>query len=271
MLSFAAFTPHPPIIIPEIGQDNLKHAQKTADAMKSLANKIEDFDIDTIVFISPHTTISFEHMMISKGEKISGSFANFDHPEISYNLSVDDDLSESIENIAKKHKMPLRSIRAGESLSLDHGVMVPYYYLQNHLASTIKIIIAGFSAQSRAAHFTFGQIIKEACQKSPQNIAVIASGDLSHRIFEEGSELIGKKFDSIILDNIKVFKPKNILDIDPELQEEAGECGYRSLLILLGALDNLKIQPEVLSYEAPFGVGYLVANFKILNSQLIPK
>jgi len=57
---------------------------------------------------------------------------------------------------------------------------------------------------------------------------------------------------------------KGILNIDPHLVEEAGECGYRSIIILLGALSGLSWQPEILSYEGPFGVGYLVINFKIL-------
>lgn len=46
---------------------------------------------------------------------------------------------------------------------------------------------------------------------------------------------------------------------------EAGECGLRSFSFLLGILEESKInwKPEVLSYEGPFGVGYLVANFRL--------
>lgn len=39
----------------------------------------------------------------------------------------------------------------------------------------------------------------------------------------------------------------------------AGECGYRSMLVALGATQELPEACEVLHYEAPFGVGYLVA------------
>ena len=56
---------------------------------------------------------------------------------------------------------------------------------------------------------------------------------------------------------------EGILSLDPEFVEEAGECGYRSIIILLGILKNLNWEPEIISYEGPFGVGYLVANFKI--------
>jgi aromatic ring-opening dioxygenase LigB subunit len=39
----------------------------------------------------------------------------------------------------------------------------------------------------------------------------------------------------------------------------AGECGYRSTLVAFGVSDGLNHNCEVLHYEAPFGVGYLVA------------
>jgi len=31
----------------------------------------------------------------------------------------------------------------------------------------------------------------------------------------------------------------------------------------LGTLENMSYEPKVLSYEAPFGVGYLVAKYNI--------
>jgi AmmeMemoRadiSam system protein A len=52
-----------------------------------------------------------------------------------------------------------------------------------------------------------------------------------------------------------------IAGIDPDLREEAGECGWRSLLVLGGFLENAAFTGRVLSYEAPWGVGYLTAAF----------
>jgi len=50
-----------------------------------------------------------------------------------------------------------------------------------------------------------------------------------------------------------------------EIYPEAGECGLRSFSFLLGILEasGALWQPEILSYEGPFGVGYLVVNFQI--------
>jgi hypothetical protein len=43
------------------------------------------------------------------------------------------------------------------------------------------------------------------------------------------------------------------------LRTRAGECGYRSILVALGSVGNELPDHQVLSYEGPFGVGYMVA------------
>jgi AmmeMemoRadiSam system protein A len=47
--------------------------------------------------------------------------------------------------------------------------------------------------------------------------------------------------------------------MDQDLRRTAGECGYRSMLVALGVTEQSDANCEVISYEAPFGVGYLVA------------
>ncbi len=50
--------------------------------------------------------------------------------------------------------------------------------------------------------------------------------------------------------------------MDRILLEGAAECGLRSFMTLGGFLgDDAQVNPEILSYEGPFGVGYMVARF----------
>ena len=74
----------------------------------------------------------------------------------------------------------------------------------------------------------------------------------------------GPKFDEELVESLKKKDIENILKLDDKYPE-AGECGLRSFCFLLGMLEESKIdwQPEILSYEGPWGVGYLVANFKL--------
>jgi AmmeMemoRadiSam system protein A len=61
------------------------------------------------------------------------------------------------------------------------------------------------------------------------------------------------------VDALRSNEPQRIVDIDFNLRRLAGECGFRSMLVAIGASSELPLSCEVLSYEAPFGVGYLVA------------
>lgn len=55
---------------------------------------------------------------------------------------------------------------------------------------------------------------------------------------------------------------QGIIDFPSDLADAAGQDALWSIAILLGALDGLKVKHEVLSYEGPFGVGYMVATFE---------
>ena len=97
-------------------------------------------------------------------------------------------------------------------------------------------------------------------------MAVIASGDRSHRLTLDapaGYNPEGKKFDEEIVRLVGENNAEGIMNLDPAMIEAAGECGLRSIIMLMGALKGLDVTPEVLSYEGPFGVGYLVATFDV--------
>ena len=74
-------------------------------------------------------------------------------------------------------------------------------------------------------------------------------------------------FDEQVVDALRSNDPQRIVNIDFNLRRLAGECGYRSMLVAIGASSELPLSCEVLSYEAPFGVGYLVAQ---LTNQTAP-
>ena len=70
---------------------------------------------------------------------------------------------------------------------------------------------------------------------------------------------LGPKFDGLVVDAIKRGEPGRILAIDPALARKAGECGWKPAVFALGALDGHGIDSRFISYEGPFGVGYMTA------------
>lgn len=266
-LNFAAITPHPPIIVPGIGKEpDLAKAGGTIMAMKKLANIFQEAEIDTLVVISPHMLTYPDRFSIGAMKKLFGSFASFGSPEIMMEFTNNLELARKIDQKSKIEEIQtLLYDNDGEFFELDHGLMVPLFYLTKNQESAFRVIPIAYSHLNRANHFSFGQILGETLKKYPSRCGLIASGDLSHRLLNQGSahSSVGQEFDQKIIADLKDGKTQDILYYDEEWVEEAGECGYRSTLILLGALGGFNAPSEILSYEGPFGVGYLVANFKM--------
>jgi AmmeMemoRadiSam system protein B len=264
MLSFAAIVPHPPIIIPTVGSPtDLGKVLKTIKAMNKLAEVFADSQPETAIIISPHALLAPSAFTINTSPDFLGRFFSFGDFSTELTFKNDLKLVSEIQKECENKKIPLNTIKLQE---LDHGTLVPLYYLSKKYPE-IKIISLSFSFLDTKTHFNFGKLLQEIInQQKNKNIAVIASGDLSHRLTEDGPAGFspqGEVFDKTIVKLLKIKDVSGILKMDPKLIEEAGECGYRSIVILLGVLDGLNWQPEILSYEGPFGVGYLVANFSL--------
>lgn len=88
---------------------------------------------------------------------------------------------------------------------------------------------------------------------------------MSHALKEEGPyhyHSDGPKFDQAVKTTFDRGDFKGLLEIPPQLRTNARECGYPSILILIGALDGYKPEKIITSYEGPFGVGYLSVGIK---------
>ncbi len=260
-LVFAGLVPHPPILIPAIGKDNLDQIEKTEKAMRQMEQELYSTKPDILMIISPHGEIDPTAFTINLSDKYTMDFEDFG--DFATKLEAKGEVIEitrAKETIADK--VPLNII---SETDLDHGVAVPYFYLAQHLENT-GLIPVHFSLLNNQAHLDFGKALKEVIMSSRKRIAVIASGDMSHCLTQNapaGFNPAGKEFDELLIELLKQADTKGIVSLDSKLVEQAAECGYRSILILLGILNNMSYKTEVLSYEAPFGVGYLVANLKL--------
>lgn len=268
--NFAAISPHPPIIVPGIGSpQDLQKVGQTVQAMKKLANLFNQAEIETLIVISPHTLIYPDRFNISGMKKLFGTFSPFGAPDIMMEFQNNQELAALIDKEANQADLKtLLYDNNGEFFELDHGLMVPLYYLSRQLESSLKVVPIAYSNLNRQSHLSFGRIIAKVTADYPGRVGIVASGDLSHRLIQgtpNGYAEAGKEFDKKIVDDLKNNKIQEITNYDEGFIEDAGECGYRSILILLGILEKQSLRAEILSYEGPFGVGYLVANFKINN------
>jgi len=261
-LVFSAICPHPPIIIPQIGQENIRLVDQTISALLNLEKKLVAQKPEIIILVSPHSPLIPDKFICLNGDYLKGDFAQFGHPEVSLEFKTNRQL---IQEIKKEFGSLIEIVPEAD---LDHGALVPLFYLTSGKLNNLNLILLGFSFLPLDVHFNFGRRLGKIIKESNKRIAFIASGDLSHRLNREapaGYSPYGLKFDQKLIDLLKNKKTKEIINMDPYLIEEAGECGLKSIIIALGIISGLNYQTEILSYEGPFGVGYLVANFKLIN------
>lgn len=257
MINFACITPHPPIIIPGIGrEEDLKKVENTVLAMEKLGRDLEESDPDTIIIISPHAPIADMYAFgINSKHHLEGNLENFGLDE-TLEFKNNPEIIEKINQTALVNDIPVYFHKE----PLDHGSLVPLHYLTRNIKP--RIVHLSFSYLGFPIHYHYGQIIGKICAESSDNIAIVASGDLSHRLTFDapaGYSPRGKEFDEKLINLLAQEKDRVILELNHDFVEEAGECGLRSIIILLGALKEKERKFNILSYEGPFGVGYLTA------------
>lgn len=261
----AYFVPHPPLIVPEIGKGEEQTIKKTIAAYQHVAKEIAVFKPDTILFLSPHALTYDDYFHIERGIVNKGDFGAFNAPYLTFENKSDLSFIQQIEDLAK-----VRSFHSGtlgrQNNKLDHGVMVPMYFI-NQEYKNYEIVRLSFSGLSFLTHYNYGKLIQEVEINNPNKKYVfVASGDLSHMLKSDGPYGYaeeGPLFDRRICEIISSGNFLDLFTLDPVLIEGAGECGFRSLMVLAGLLDKRAVQSKLLSYEGPFGVGYAVASFDI--------
>ena len=273
MIKFAAITPHPSIIIPTIGTpSDLKKVSKTIEGYKKLAKIFQKTRPDVVIVISSHGPVDYSQFSLVISPTLSGDFGTFGDFETKFEFKNDLEIVDLIAQDCKLKNIPYRLINFPK---LDHGVLIPLYYLTKNYDKPLKIVPLACSLLGAKTNFEFGKILHRVCnlknETKNKRIAIIASGDLSRKSTfspSAGSSPYDEIFDKNLIEYLRKKKIDKILKMDKELTEKAGKCGYLSMVILLGAISRIRslireAKFQILSYEAPFGVGYLVANVRI--------
>lgn len=267
--------PHPPVIIDAIGQGNEKLCQDVIDGLHEVSKKIRDIKPKTIVVITPHGPVFSDGIAIGYDERLKGDFSNFGYPELSYQNINDLELVDEI--IYESGKIGVPCLKLDDenadyfriSKALDHGVLVPLHFVDAYY-SDYDIVHITYGLFDSVKLYEFGSVIKKCAEKLNRDIVVIASGDMSHCLKDDGPYKFhpdGLVFDKKVQEYLLNKDLEQMMFFDEEIQKHAGECGKKSIDIMLGTLDSLEYEVTKYAYSGPFGVGYLVMGFESKNAK----
>lgn len=272
----AYITPHPPLAVPEVGRGREQDISSTLEGIELVAERIAELAPERIVIISPHTAYYADCIFVAGGSSASGDLSQFGASDVRISLSYDDSLRNRIVELAEESGIPIVCPSGKSSLNnkaLDHGMLVPLSFIDaQYPSSNYKAISIGGSALPRPLLLEFGRCIAKACDESNDRCVLLVSGDLSHKLQEDGPygfDPDGPVFDDAFIDIVEGGDPHGFAELDAVMCENAAECGLSGFIMMAGALEQATVDSgvgftsQLISHEGPFGVGYGVAIFEL--------
>lgn len=261
--------PHPPLMVPEVGQGREREVNKTYLASKRAGQEIFQLKPDTVIITSPHGPFFSDFFYMPSIETLKGDMSNFYAPEAAIEFKNDTRLGSEIIEKASEDGFKVGDLekkmltRLGLDTEMDHGTFVPLYFVDKAYGDFKKPRIVRISVADMPLKrlYQFGMAIKKGVEASGRKAVFIASGDMSHCLIPgapAGYDPYGATYDRMIVDLMEKGDVQGLITIKPGEMARAKECGTRSFAIMLGALDKNIKATEVYSYEGPFGVGYMV-------------
>ena len=255
---WAALMPHPPIMAPEVGRGREREAGPTVDGARELAARLlalpDGGRPEGLLILSPHQPYARGALFLNTSAEISGGLERFGAPGVRFDLKTTPLIHELAAHL-EAAGLPLGSAPVG-NLTPDHGSVVPLHFLEPVLKPMPPVILASPIGLTPTQALALGQALA-AWDGGGQKWGLLASGDLSHRLTPEapaGFNPEGALFDRDVETALTTGQAQTFINQWPEARlEAAGECGFRSVLALLGLTGG---PAEVISREGPFGVGY---------------
>ena len=237
---FSALMCHAPIVLPAVAGSQASRCRNTTRTMREVAWRALASQPERLILVSPHSPRRRGQWGAWRG-RIQGDLGRFGHPAERVDLPGDPWLFEAL------GLPPVSSEQ-----ELDHGAVVPLRFL----------VEAGWSGPTTVLALPWGPAESEAIgarlAELPGRVAVIASGDMSHRLIPDapaGFHPRAVDFDAAFVEALLARQSVRGLP----WQEEAAEDVVDSTRVALASAPRLNDQ--VLSYEGPWGVGYTQAVF----------
>lgn len=253
---------HAPIVIPPIGGDRAPDCAATTAAMETAAQTLQDAQVETVVVVSPHTPRHRQAYGYVVGETLKGDFHTFGIRGYEATFKAD---AAAAATIARQVERAGLQAAPANVQNLDHGALVPLWFLRQ-AGFQGRVAVFGFPWDSGPGDSRrFGRAIATAMESLDRSWGLLASGDMSHALKQGAPAGFHPKahlFDEQVVACVQDDRLGELDRIEPDLRNLAAEDVVESLEAAYGALGPGCAGRRFLSYEAPFGVGYLVAILK---------
>ncbi len=279
-LALAAKITHvPSMYLSEMEGKHKGCRQEAIDGHKEIQRRCREQNVDTIVVFDTHWLVNSGYH-INCAPHFKGIYTSNELPHFIKNLPYEYDGNKELgELIAEQaNEMGVRTIAHSDtSLGPEYGTLVPMRYMNEDKHFKVVSISSMCQVHNLEDSVVLGAALRKAVEeKYNGNVAILASGSLSHRFAQNGisDQYLHKIWDTFLGEMdahvIKLWeagKWKEFCEMLPMYAEKChGEGFMHDTAMLLGALgwDKYKGKVEVVTpYFASSGTGQINAIFPV--------
>jgi len=257
-ISCAVLMCHAPIVVPSIGGLRESDCADTTRAMREAARALVAHEPQLIVLVSPHAPRHEQSWGLVTASELRGSFARFGSPGVNLRMRGSAQAAQAIAQAARGYGLSTRELPGD---ALDHGTLVPLFFVQE-AGYRGPVVVVAPPLPGMQTEVLFGEVLREAALSLNERWAVLASGDMSHRLTLDaplGYDPRALHFDETFVEYVRAGDLRSAIGIDPGLAATAAEDVIQSTAVAAGAIAFRARGLKVFSYESPFGVGYFEA------------
>ncbi|RIX40489.1 MAG: 3,4-dihydroxyphenylacetate 2,3-dioxygenase [Rhodocyclales bacterium GT-UBC] len=186
----AKITHVPSMYLSELDGPHKGCRQAAIDGHKEIARRMRELNVDTIVVFDTHWLVNSGYH-INCAPSWEGIYTSNELPHFIKNMPFSYEgspaLGHAIAEVATAAGVHTRAHDA-TSLALEYGTLVPMRYMNEDKRFKVVSISALCTVHDLADSIALGRAVRKAIEeKFEGNVAVLASGSLSHRFAQNGT------------------------------------------------------------------------------------
>lgn len=280
-ITIAAKVTHVPTMLLSQQPGALEGCREPAiEGHRELGRRARAAGVDTVVVLDTHWLVN-AGFHVNSNELFEGVYTSHEFPHFIQNMEYkhpgNPDLGDAIAARATEKGVHTLSHQV-PTLDLEYGTLVPLHFMDPEGEFKVVSIAAWCTVHNLNDSRKLGEAIAEAIRESDSKVMLLASGSLSHKIWENelyaannGTFTISKEFnkqvDLRVMDLWAQGEYGTFLKMLPDYALQcAGEGGMHDTAMLFGALgwDKYEGKAEVLTpYFESSGTGQTNVQFHL--------
>lgn len=250
----SALMPNSPLLLPKLAAVVQKRVNKTRQAIDRLSQELYARQPSIIIMVG-YSLRRAEVCSLLQSPKLNYSFAAWGDVITRGQVLIATGFTHHLKESAEVN-FPIK-LQQAESLPINFAV--PVNSLATHFSNVPFVFLQLPEKISLDDLTRLSNIIKEASSNSNERIALLAVGDLAEQNPKVDNE--ARIYDKYFQSALKPLNTQALADLAVDLKNKVQESLLGPALLQALVLKDLAVETELLSYEAPAKVGYVVAQF----------